>query len=56
MYQLIQVIVPLEQPYYPEISAGKQRVTIKFFEQPHIETTPLPTEQDVNFELCCCLL
>jgi cell division protein ZapD len=55
-YQLIQVALPIESPYYPEINGGKQRFTIRFFEQSHVEERPLQTEQDVNFELCCCMI
>ena len=55
-YQLVQVNLPLEHPCYPEISGGKQRVTIRFFEQNDIGERPLPTEQNIHFELCCCMM
>lgn len=55
-YQLIQVALPLEQPYYPEINGGKQRFTIRFLKQPQVDQRPMPYEQDVNFELSCCML
>jgi cell division protein ZapD len=56
-YRIIQVILPMEHPCYPEINGGKQRFTIRFFEpQPHLEERPKPTEQNVNFELCCCMI
>jgi len=55
-YQLIQVGLPLEHPCYPEINGGKQRITIRFLEPHGVGERPLPTEQDVNFELCCCVL
>lgn len=55
-YQLIQVMLPIEYPGYPEISGGKQRFTIRFFEVVRIEEKPVPTQQDINFELNCCMI
>lgn len=55
-YQLIQVLLPIDHDCYPEINGGKQRFTIRFYEQPDTKERALQTEQDVNFELCCCLL
>ena len=54
-YQIIQVLMPMEHPCYPEINGGKQRFTIRFFEQIHIDKRPQQTQQTVNFELCCCM-
>ncbi|OQW95747.1 MAG: hypothetical protein BWK79_01345 [Beggiatoa sp. IS2] len=54
--QLIQVLLPQESPFYPEISGGKQRFTLRFFEQVNLRERPVPVEQNVSFELCCCLL
>lgn len=55
-YRLIQVVLPSEQGCYPEISGGKQRFTIRFFEQSHIEQSPLQTAQDIPFDLYCCVM
>lgn len=55
-YQLIRIRLPLEHSCYPEISGGKQRFSIRFFEQADMRERPLQTEQDVNFELCCCMM
>jgi cell division protein ZapD len=55
-YQLIRVGLAAEQPFYPEINGGKQRFTIRFFEQPQSDARPVATEQDINFELCCCMI
>lgn len=54
--QIIQVMMPGEHPCYPKIQAGKQRFTIRFFEQPHVEEQAEPTEQNINFKLCCCMI
>ncbi len=55
-YQIIQVALPLEQTSYPEINGGKQRIIIRFMEQPTVEQRPTPTSQDVKFELNYCML
>ena len=53
--QLIRVMMPKDVPYYAEISGGKHRFSIRFME-PSIETRPRQTEQDVEFNLACCIL
>jgi cell division protein ZapD len=55
-YQLIRVGLPAEPIFYPEINGGKHRFTIRFFEQAQRNDRPFATEQDVNFELCCCMI
>jgi cell division protein ZapD len=55
-YQMIQVGLPPEHPCFPEISGGKQRFTIRFWKIPATDIRPVPAEQDVNFELSCCML
>ncbi|EIJ43803.1 hypothetical protein BegalDRAFT_2975 [Beggiatoa alba B18LD] len=55
-YQLVRVSLPPEHHCFAEITGGKQRFTIRFFEQPDINEKPIPTEQDVNFDLCCCMM
>lgn len=55
-YHIIQVLMPIVHPCYPEISGGKQRFTIRFFENNTVEERPLQTQQDINFELRCCMV
>ena len=55
-YQLIRVNLVPEHSSYPEISGSKQRVTIRFFEQNNVKDRPTMSEQDVYFELCCCMI
>ncbi|MEK7990562.1 MAG: cell division protein ZapD [Thiotrichaceae bacterium] len=55
-YQLIQVNIPPEQVYYPEISGGKQRFTVRFYEQENLANRPKQTERDIQFELSCCMI
>jgi cell division protein ZapD len=54
--QLIRVSVPSEKQYYPEISGGKHRFTIRFLEQPSTKIRPVQVQDDVDFELHCCIL
>lgn len=55
-YQLLRVGLPLDHPCYPEMSGSKHRISVRFFEQGNAKDRPLQTEQDVSFELCCCMI
>lgn len=54
-WQLIYVTVPADSPYYPEISAGKHRFTVRFM-QPKGEERAVQADEDVEFELGCCMI
>ncbi len=54
--QLIRVMMDEKSPFFPEISAGKHRVTIRFMEQSDTTSRPVQTDLDVDFGLHCCLL
>ena len=54
--QLIRVHLSQEQTCYPEISAGKQRFTVRFFQQDSYRTTPAVVADGVVFELSLCQL
>lgn len=54
--QLIRVKLPIDSVYYPEISGGKHRFTVRFMEQPSMNQRPSQTGEDVDFELHCCNL
>lgn len=53
--QLIRVMIPIDTPYFAEISAGKHRLTIRFLE-PQPGRRPLQAQENVNFQLTCCTL
>ncbi len=53
--QLLRVSLPAEANYFPEISAGKHRFTIRMLE-PQEKGRPLQTRDDVEFKLWCCAL
>lgn len=54
--QLIRVLVPDDCNYFPEISGGKHRFTIRFMEQTSTSSRPVQTKNSVEFELHCCIL
>ncbi|MGY8814525.1 MAG: cell division protein ZapD [Gammaproteobacteria bacterium] len=53
---LIRIILPTYSSYYPEISAGKHRFTVRFMEQNNTSTRPTQVESNLNFKLHCCIL
>lgn len=54
--QLIRVALPVQSKCYPEISGGKHRFTIRFMEQPSTKSRPVQIQEDIDFELHCCIL
>lgn len=54
--QLIRVAVPADAPFFPEISGGKHRFTIRFLEQPNLDARAVQTLTDVDFHLTCCII
>ncbi len=53
--QLIRVGLPRDSEYFPEISAGKQRFSIRFMLQQDGER-PIQSSDDLDFQLICCTL
>lgn len=54
--QLIRIIVPAELEVFPEVSASRHRITIRFMNWPDLAERPQQTEQDVVFGLTYCQL
>jgi len=54
--QLIRVTLPFYSSYFPEISGGKHRFSIRFLESDSSQTRPRQTDNNVEFELHCCIL
>jgi cell division protein ZapD len=54
-YHMIRVLLPTDAPFYPEISAGRHRFTIRFLEQKSTQMRPTQTKADVDFELERCV-
>ena len=54
-YQLIRIVIPRDLKYFPEVSGGKHRVTVRFMEQSETANRPEQTGNDVEFELHFCV-
>jgi len=54
--QLIRVIMDNESPYYPDISGVKHRFSIRFMEEVDSNEKPMQTNNNIQFELHCCIL
>lgn len=52
-YQMIRIKIPSALHIYPEISVGRHRLTIHFFEL-NIQGHAKQTQSDLQFELACC--
>lgn len=55
-YQLVRVMVPAAADAYPEISAGKHRVSIRFMRLGDVNTRNVQASGSIPFRLQCCLL
>lgn len=53
--QMIRVIIPRSANVYPEISAGKHRISIRYY-QPSIYDRPSQSNSDIDFKLTHCII
>ncbi len=53
-YQLIRVAIPDTAEYFPEISAGKHRFSIRFLNAKNYYSNPEQVSDDIPFILCNC--
>ena len=54
--QLIRVVLPADSPYFPEISGGRHRFTLRFLYREDTQNRPIQAEEDIEFDLHCCIL
>jgi cell division protein ZapD len=54
--QMVRVVMPQGSTYFPEISGGKHRFTVRFLKQDSTADRPTQTKNSVEFELHCCIL
>lgn len=54
--QLIRVLLPDDCDYFPKISGGRHRFTVRFMQQSSTSLKPIQTKNTVEFELHCCML
>jgi cell division protein ZapD len=55
-YQMIRVGVHTSAPWFPEISGGRHRFTVRFMASSGPEARPTQVNEDVEFELQCCAI
>lgn len=53
---MIRVLVPEEAGYFPEISAGRHRFSVRFMTLAESRNRPTQLTDDVSFELHCCVI
>ena len=54
--QLLRIEIPADKAYYPEISAGKHRYSVRFLSSRAIDKVPAQVKEDVAFLLTRCSL
>jgi cell division protein ZapD len=52
--QLLQICVPPDLPCYPEVSSGRQRFSIRFFDPKDLSERPGQTRDNITFEIRFC--
>ena len=52
--QLVRISLPAGADYYPEISGGQHRFTVRFLAWAGPEKRPVQVTESVGFELTCC--
>ncbi len=55
-FHLIRIAVPAQACIYPEISAGRQRFTVRFMHQPSAQQRELHITEPTSFKLSLCSL
>lgn len=55
-YQLLRVLLPIDAPYFAEISGSKHFFTVRFLVQPQTRERPVQANEAVPFHLSCCAL
>ncbi|MGB5064880.1 MAG: cell division protein ZapD [Candidatus Competibacter sp.] len=55
-HQLVRVLLPPGNPFFPEISGGRHRFAIHFLEQPNPNRRAVQISSDIAFELTCCAI
>jgi cell division protein ZapD len=54
-HQLLRIVLPMGSEYYPEVSAGRHRFSVRFVRYAPAGK-PQPADEDVAFRLACCSL
>ncbi len=54
--QMIRVFLDSSAPYYPEVSAGRHRFSVRFLGQENAQARAAPVQEDIAFRLVCCVI
>ncbi len=54
--QLVRIALPAGVPYFAELSGGRHRFTARFLHFSAAEERARQTDQDIDFELACCVI
>jgi len=54
--QLVRIAMPHDSIYYPEVSGGKHRVSIRFMTYSDIGVKPMQTHDDIDFKIAYCII
>ncbi|MCG5523440.1 cell division protein ZapD [Ectothiorhodospira haloalkaliphila] len=55
-WQIIRIVLPQNAPFYPEISAGRQRFNVRFLQPGDMRERAPQCQEDIRFSLTCCAL
>ncbi|MCG5513456.1 cell division protein ZapD [Ectothiorhodospira shaposhnikovii] len=55
-WQMIRITLPLNAPCYPEISAGRQRFSVRFLRAGDLKSRSTQCDEEIPFMLSCCAL
>ncbi|MEK6748822.1 MAG: cell division protein ZapD [Pseudomonadota bacterium] len=54
-FHLIRIFLPIDSPHFPEISGGKQRISVHFMSI-NGAARPTQSKSDIAFDISCCAL
>lgn len=55
-FQMVRIALPKGLPYFAELSGGRHRFTARFMQFPSLKGRATQTDQDIEFELACCVI
>jgi len=55
-FQLVRIALPRELPCFAELSGGRHRFTARFMLFSSLKGRAMQTDQDVEFDLACCVI
>jgi cell division protein ZapD len=53
---MLRIALPADSHFFPEISGGKHRFTVRFLQLTGYSNRPKQTKEDIEFEIACCIM